>query len=239
MDTSLPVPTPQDQPPDANPAEAAFAELSAKVDFLETLLRGLVAKREETTDYSETLGEMADLLDKMPAAIKTLASRPAMTLTPDAMAEQIAAAAAKARAQDAATISQAVERLNKAAARIEYLEGKVADARDQRRKHHIWGIGGVLAGIVLYAIVPGFIASAMPTSWHLPERMAARTIGTPTLWEAGARLMQADSPAAWQSIADATELRRDNREAIDACEQKSAKTKQPVRCAIKVRHRQP
>jgi len=154
MDASLPAVTPEDQPPDANPAEAASAELSAKVDFLETLLRGLVAKREETPDYSETLGEMADLLDKMRAAIKTLASRPAMTLTPDAMAEQIAAAAAKARAQDAATISQALDRLNKAAARIEYLEGKVADAQDQRRKRHIWGIGGALAGIVLCASFP-------------------------------------------------------------------------------------
>src|SRR5690606_3623118 len=127
---------------------------------------------------------IADLLEKMRAAIKTLASRPAMTLTPDAMAEQIAAAAAKARAQDAAAISQAVERLDKAADRIEYLEGKVADARDQRRKRHIWGVGGVLAGALLCAIVPGFIAHAMPTSWHLPERMAARALNLDR-WAAG------------------------------------------------------
>lgn len=106
MDTSLPTVTPQDQPPDANPAEAAFAELSAKVDFLETLLRGLVAKREAAPDYSETLGEIATLLEKMRTAIKTLAARPAMTLTPDAMAEQIAAAAARARAEDAAINQQ-------------------------------------------------------------------------------------------------------------------------------------
>ncbi|ODU27247.1 DUF6118 family protein [Sphingopyxis sp. SCN 67-31] len=234
MDTSLPTVTPQDQPPDANPAEAAFAELSAKVDFLETLLRGLVAKREEAPDYSETLGEMADLLDKMKAAIKTLASRPAMTLTPDAMAEQIAAAAAKARAQDAATIGQAVERLNKAAARIEYLEGKVADARDQRRKRHIWGIGGALAGIVLCAIVPGFIAHAMPTSWHLPERMAARTLDLDR-WTAGERLLATAEPERWQTVLFSNALVQDNRDAIGKCRRAAVNGTEAVQCTVKVR----
>lgn len=34
-------------------------------------------------------------------------------------------------------------------------------------------------------------------------------------------------------------MRRDNREAIDACVQQAAKAKQPVRCTIRVRNRQP
>ena len=224
--------------PATDPAARAFAQLAGKVDLLEAAIAGLAAKREAAPDYSETLGEIADLLEKIRNAINMLARRPAMTLTPDAMAEQIAAAAAKARAQDAATISQAIERLDKAAARIEYLEGKVADAQNQRRKRHIWGIGGTLTGVILCAVVPGFIAHAMPTSWHLPERIAARTVREPTLWEAGTRIMHADSPAAWQAIAEAAEMRRYNREAIDACVQQAAKAKQPVRCTIRVR-RQP
>lgn len=234
MHTSLPTVTPQDQPPDANPAEAAFAELSAKIDFLETLLRGLVAKREEAPDYSETLGEMADLLDKMRAAIKTLASRPAMTLTPDAMAEQIAAAAAKARAQDAATISQAVERLNKVAARIEYLEGKVADAQDQRRTRHKWGIGGALTGVALCAVVPGFIARAMPTSWHLPERMAARTLNLDR-WAAGERLLATAEPERWQTVLFSNALVQDNRDAIGKCRRAAGNGTGAVQCTVKVR----
>ncbi|ODU16134.1 MAG: hypothetical protein ABS87_15205 [Sphingomonas sp. SCN 67-18] len=89
------------------------------------------------------------------------------------------------------------------------------------------------------AVLPGFAARLAPTDWHWPERLAARTVREPTLWEAGTRIMRADSPHAWQSIADAAELRRDNHEAIDACEQQAAKAKQPIRCTIRVRYRQP
>ena len=96
----------------------------------------------------------------------------------------------------------------------------------------------MLAGCLLWSVLPGFVARILLTSWHLPERLAARTVREPTLWEAGTRIMRADSPHAWQSIADAAELRRDNHEAIDACEQQAAKTKQPVRCTIRIRNRQ-
>ncbi|HQQ09503.1 MAG TPA: DUF6118 family protein, partial [Novosphingobium sp.] len=79
----------------------------------------------------------------------------------------------------------------------------------------------------------------LPASWHLPERIAARTVREPTLWEAGTRMMRADSPEAWQAISDAADIRRDNREAIDACEQQATVAKQPVRCTIRVQNRQP
>ncbi len=70
------------------------------------------------------------------------------------------------------------------------------------------------------------------------ERIAARTVREPTLWEAGTRIMHADSPAAWQAIAEAADMRRDNREVIDACLQRATKVRQPVRCTIRVRNRQ-
>lgn len=110
---------------------------------------------------------------------------------------------------------------------------------DQRRLRRWYVGGGLLAGCLLWAVLPGFVARILPTSWHLPERIAARTVRKPTLWEAGTRIMHADSPEAWQAIAEAAEMRRDNREVIDICMQRAAKTKQPVRCAIRVRDRQP
>lgn len=219
--------------PATDPAARAFAQLAGKVDLLEAAIAGLAAKREAAPDYSETLGEIADLLEKIRNAINMLARRPAMTLTPDAMAEQIAAAAAKARAQDAATISQAIERLDKAAARIEYLEGKVADAQNQRRKRHIWGIGGTLTGVILCAVVPGFIAHAMPTSWHLPERMAARALNLDR-WAAGERLLATAEPERWQTVLFSNALVQDNRDAIGKCRKTAAKTKKPARCTIEI-----
>ena len=68
----------------------------------------------------------------------------------------------------------------------------------------------------------------------MPESMAAHIIGEPTLWEAGVRMMRADSVEAWQALADAAEMLRDNRETLDACEQAASKAKGPVRCSIKI-----
>ncbi len=235
MDTNLPTLAPQDQPPGINPAEAAFAELSAKVEVLETLLRGLAAKREAASDYSETLGELADHLEKMRNAINTLARRPAMTLTPDTMAEQIAAAGKAARAEDSATITQARERIDKAAARMEHLAGMAATVREQHR-HLLWAAGsGAVAGMLLWSIMPGAVLRALPQGWHMPEAMAAHIIGEPTLWDAGTRLMRADSPQAWNALTQGATMLHDNREAIEVCQRGAGKARKPVRCAIEIR----
>jgi hypothetical protein len=91
MDSSLPA-----LASETDTATQAFARLAGKVDLLEAAIAGLAAKREAAPDYSETLGEIAALLDKMH----------------DAMAEQIAAAGKKARAEDGAVIQQARERID-------------------------------------------------------------------------------------------------------------------------------
>jgi hypothetical protein len=234
MDNNLQPWTAQERPPDTNPAEAAFTELSSRIAVVETLLRGIAAKREAMPDYSGTLEEMAALLEKMRKAINTLAARPAMQITRDEMTTQVAAAAAKARAEDAATIAQAQERMTKAAARIEYHEGRVATARDQRRHRHLWGIGGLLGGIALWSFLPGVTLRALPQGWHMPENMARHIIGEPTLWDAGTRLMWADSPRAWDALSEAANMLHDNRDAIKACQRAAAKTKKPARCTVTV-----
>ncbi len=151
MDTNLPT-----LAPEADPAAQAFGRLAEKVDLLEAAITGLAAKREAAPDYSETLGEIAALLDKMRDAINTLARRPAMTLTPDEMARQIELAGKAARAEDGATIGHARDRIDKAASRIEYLAGTVAAAREQRRRF-IWAaVGGLFAGMLLSGMLVVF-----------------------------------------------------------------------------------
>src|SRR3546814_2682803 len=71
--------------------------------------------------------------------------------------------------------------------------------------------------LLLYALLAGLIARAMPDSWQLPERMATRALAEPTLWDAGTHLMQRASPASWEGIVAAANLARDNRETIEAC----------------------
>jgi len=229
MDTSLPT-----LAPEVDPAAQAFGRLAGKVDLLEAAITGLAAKREATLDYSETLGEIAALLDKMRDAINTLARRPAMQLTLGEMAKQIAAAGAKARAEDGAVIQQARERIDGAVHHMERLAGTITTAREQRRRL-IWAAGGGLfAGMLLWSILPGVILRTMPQSWHMPENMARHIIGEPTLWEAGTHLMQAGSPQAWNTLTKAAEMLRYNREAVDGCEQNARKAKRVVICKIRI-----
>lgn len=220
--------------PDTDPAAQAFAELGRKVGLLEVAVTGLTAKRDAAPDYSETLGEMSALLDRMRTAINGFARSPAMKLAPEEMASQIAAAGTKARASDHAAIEQARVRFDNAAHRIEKLAGTVAMIRDQRRHLLQAAGGGLLAGILLWSFLPGVILRALPASWHMPENMAAHIIGEPSLWEAGGRMMAADNPQDWQAIVAAADLRRNNHVVISRCEQRATKFKRPVPCSIRV-----
>lgn len=110
-----------------------------------------------------------------------------------------------------------------------------AQSRQGQREHLLWGIGGgILAGCLLWSILPGMIARIMPESWHWPERIARRTVDEPSLWEAGIRLMRAENPDAWAFVVDAAEMRRNNRETIAKCIRAAEKAEKAVRCTIKV-----
>ncbi len=108
--------------------------------MLEAVVTGLAAKRDAAPDYSETLGESAALLEKMRTATNGFARTPAMQLTPDAMAAEIAAAGSESRTADSAAIEKARVRFDSAAYRVEQLAGRVATIRDQ---HHrlLWEAG--------------------------------------------------------------------------------------------------
>ncbi|HMN52624.1 MAG TPA: DUF6118 family protein [Sphingopyxis sp.] len=228
MDNALP------STPETDPAALAFAQLGEKIDLLEAAVIGLAAKRDAAPDYSDTLTEVADLLERMRTAINDFARAPAMQFTPEAMAVEIVAGGTKARAADAAALEKARVRLDNAAHRIEQLAGTVTTVREQRRRL-LWAAGGsLLAGMLLWSFLPGVILRAFPQSWHMPENMARHIIGEPTLWDAGGRLMQAGNADRWNEIVDADIMRRENLEIITKCERTAAKKKGSVPCAIKV-----
>lgn len=224
--------------PDTDPAARAFTELGQKVDLLEAAVTGLIAKRDAAPDYSQTLGEITALLEKMRVAINDFARSPAIKLTPDAMAAQIAAAGTNARASDSAIIEKARGRFENAVHRVEGLVGTITAVREQHRRL-LWAAGGgLLAGMLLWSFLPGVLLRALPQSWHMPENMARHIIGEPSLWEAGARLMQAGNPDAWSKVVATDELRRGNDNAIAKCERAAVKVQKSVRCTIRIRNPQ-
>ncbi|WP_336970793.1 DUF6118 family protein [Sphingobium aromaticiconvertens] len=222
--------------PEEESAAQAFARLDGRIAMMARAVEHLAAERAsiDIPDYSATLGQMNTRLAAVVQGLAGIAGKPAMQLTPEVLAARMDAASQTSRATDRATLREAREAHQEAARIIHSLVRVISGAGEQRR-HLTWAAsGGLMAGCLLWAILPGVILRALPTSWHMPENMAAHIIGEPTLWDAGVRLMRAGDPDAWQAIIDAAKMRHDNREVISVCEQTAAKANQPVRCTIKV-----
>ncbi|MBZ9650375.1 DUF6118 family protein [Sphingobium sp. 3R8] len=242
---------PEPEPrPDA--AAEAFARLSERVAAMEERLEGRMAvmaralehiavekQSLEFPDYGPTLAKMNGYLATLAGQTKIIMGAPAMQLTPESMAEQIDVAADAARATDRATIKKSLELHHQAHANQMRAVGTIRTKQEQRRHIFYWGGGTALVISLLWLIYPGWAASIGPQSWLWPERVARRTLGEPTLWDAGIRLMRAANPEGWQAIVDAADLARENRASISGCQRAAAKAKEPVSCTVRVRMSQP
>ncbi|WP_298602777.1 DUF6118 family protein [uncultured Sphingorhabdus sp.] len=224
---------------EADPAAEAFARLEGEMALMRRAVQHLAAERADIVipDYGKTLGGMVKRLDAISASLGDITEHPAMQMTPESFGARIEAVALAARRADQERIEQAHKDSSQATPGLSaaLTEGRTAD----EQKRRLWqGMGGgVLAAILLWSFLPGTIARTVPESWHWPERMAARVTGESSRWDAGARLMQTDSPQAWSALVEAADLLRDNRDAIDACRKSASRSPQPVRCTVKIRAR--
>lgn len=236
--------------PRPNAAAEAFAHLSERVAAMEERLDGRMAvmaralehiaiekQSLEFPDYGPTLAKMNGYLATLAGQTKTIMDAPAMQLTPESMAERIGDAAEVARETDRATIKKSME-LHRQAHADQMRAVGTTRTKQQQRWHIIYcGGGAALTIALLWLIYPGWAASIGPQSWLWPERVASRTLGEPSLWDAGIRLMRADNPEGWRLIVDAADLARENRDTIATCEKAAAKAGKPVRCTISIRER--
>ncbi|KQN09686.1 hypothetical protein ASE85_01680 [Sphingobium sp. Leaf26] len=238
-------PEPEPRP---NAAAEAFAHLSERVAAMEERLDGRMAvmaralehiaiERQsiEFPDYGPTLAKMNGYLATLAGQTKKIMEAPAMQLTPESMAERIIGSAETARETDKATIKQAQGLLREAHADQMRAIG-ASRTKDQQRRHSLYaGIGTALAVSLHWLFYPGWAANLAPQSWRWPERVATRTMGEASPWDAGIRLMRADNPEGWQAIVNAADMTHENRDVIAACERAAEKAKEPVRCNIMIR----
>ena len=236
-----PEPEPEPDPPipavAGDPAAEAFARLEGELALMRRAVQHLAAERADIVipDYGATLTEMTKRIGAISESLKGIDGHPAMQMTPDNIGNRIAAAAEAARRSDQDRISQARSDLSHATQEMRSVTAHACTAAEQRQQLYQVAGGALLAGILLWSFLPGTIARMMPESWHWPERMAARMVGATSRWDAGARLMQSDSPEAWNALSQAADIRRDNRDTIDACRKSAATSQQPVRCTVKIR----
>lgn len=224
---------------DTDPATEAFSRLEREMALMRRAVEHLAAEKADITipDYTVTLGQISQHLGAAHQTLDVIAAKPAMELTPESLAQRVDYAARQARQTDHHELHRAQERYDYASRE---LNGVVATIRavDEQVRHLWWAAGGgLLAGCLLWAILPGVLLRALPDSWHGPEMMAAHIVGEQSMWEAGERLMRAGNPERWRGIVGAAEMRRNNLETIRDCEQRAADANEPVRCTIKVETR--
>jgi len=169
-----------DNLPESAPADdiaEAFEALRGEVSLTRRAVEGLTAARERLPDYSATLGRMADALTQAAEGVDRVERSPAVRLSPAALADEIRKASTEARAEDHALLRDTRDELTRSIGRIDSIVER-GQAVDRQARRLIWtGAGGALAGALLMSILPGAIARSLPASWHVPEWMAARTIG--------------------------------------------------------------
>lgn len=166
----------------------AFEALRGEVSLTRVALEGLTAARERMPDYSVTLGQMAEALKEATGGIDRIERSPAVRLSPTAMTAEIVKASADARAEDHTLMRETRDALSRSIGRVDGIVER-GQAADRQLRRLMWaGAAGALGGMLLIAILPGAVARSLPASWHVPEWMAARTIGL-NQREAGERMI--------------------------------------------------
>ena len=166
----------QNSDPETDPAEA-FEGMRRELSLLHHAVEGLTAARETIPDYSETLGGMAQALKVVGGRLKQIEINSAVSLSPEAMAQQINKAAQDVRAEDRRALREARDALSRSLGHVDGMV-KRGQAADRQFERMLWiAAGAFLFGILLWSFLPGTLARSLPESWHVPEWMAARTIG--------------------------------------------------------------
>ena len=223
-----------DHEPDA--AVEAFEQIRGEMALMRRAVERLAAERAEVPqipDYSETLGRMAKALNATMQNVGVLAKAAEDNVAPRYVADRIVAAGAHARDEDRRMIASAGEKMDRATTALHGIGGVARRADEQRRTLWQVGAGACLGGMLLWTVVPGVVARALPDRWQVPEWMAARTLDLPK-WEAGQRLMRAAAPNAFANIAAGDRIVTANRVVLEACRKRANKARGAVRCTVTV-----
>ncbi|MDG2532569.1 DUF6118 family protein [Sphingomonas sp. HITSZ_GF] len=184
---------------DTSLAAHAFGELRAEISLLRRAVERLTDERTSQPDYAPSLEAIAKRLEDVCASMQRLSERPALKLTPEAMAREITAAAAASRERDREMLRSAAANMNGVAGNLSTALAGARSAAEQNRELLHNRVAFAVAGMVTFAILPGAVARSLPVSWAVPERIAARMLGA-DMWQAGQQMMAKADPERWEQI---------------------------------------
>ena len=136
-------------PTPSNNAAEAFDELRTQVSLLHAAIEGLTAAKEKMPDYSPTLRKIEARLDNIDQHVESIRDKPAMRLTPLALAAESHEASRAYGAEDRKSVGEARAELSRSLGRV---EGMIKQRRstDEQDWWVTWaGTGGLLCGAFL------------------------------------------------------------------------------------------
>ena len=212
-------------------AAEAFEGVRGELALLRRAIEGIAARddRPEPPDYGETLGQITKLAN----ATLQRAELMRKAIEEEAVARQVANRIAGAVAEDRQAVKTAAGELRDATRALQGITASARRAEDQKRWVMLAAIGGIVVGMIVWAVCAGIVARSVPAGWQWPERMAARTLDMP-MWEGGQRMMRTAAPEAFANIAAADRIVTANRETIEGCSKAAARKHETVRCTIRV-----
>lgn len=192
------------EPEAADGAEQAFEALRDEVAALRRAVELLYRQGQETgpvgqaapsaPDYSLTLGQMEKALQAIAGRWGAMERQPALVMTPASYRAEIEAAAQGAALVVSRPFADAVRQAQDAARDLEALAGRVRERQEQRQWLATAGTLGVMGGVLLWFM----LIVLLP--WGAGDWLAALPLGGGR-WQAGAALMQRDSPESFDKMA--------------------------------------
>ncbi|RJX66082.1 hypothetical protein D6858_14060 [Tsuneonella suprasediminis] len=234
-------PAPQPKPEldaaeESDPATEAFARLEGEMAMVRHTVQNMARERVDIVipDYTATLGQMADQLAQVSKTLTAIGNKPAIELTPEDIAVQIKHASLDMLRDSSDLFRQGRKDLDHATGRLAAIVGRVRTENEQKRQTWRFAGIGLAAGILLWSILPGTVARAMPESWQWPERMARKAVGEPTILEAGMRLIRSQNAEGFEELMATHRILNANREALEHCSERAENTTDAVSCHIQI-----
>jgi Family of unknown function (DUF6118) len=210
-------------------AAQAFEHLTQEVAVLHHTVEELVdaIQLKEPTDYSLTLGEIAQDLGSIRERLDQIERHPALRIAPANYPAAMIGAGNTLLREATAKIDQAMRETERTTQALASIVG----AAHTQEVHVKWIKFTAAAALIVGLLVSPVLARLLP--FGLDGRVAA-SIMNADRWNAGAALMQAQSPQAWRTLMDAGKLFSDNSAALGACWDVAAKMKKEQHCIVVV-----
>ena len=141
-------------------AASEFARMGDRVALLTAAVEGFAARQAkiEDRDYSADLANLIERQDKLVAAYRIMAERPALALAPNAFADELGKAAEKARSADHEALETAHSALTQASAAMAATVARVRTGEAQR--------DAIIWAVVLTMGITSVVVTLVPIVAH-------------------------------------------------------------------------